>query len=536
VSAKAENAVKAVASLGIGRRKLYVVPVRSALYGLISLAIVLLVLLIVDRLVLGMLERGGWTAGELWARHNKLVEENHRRKTTTNECELRHWRGEPLPERGQGRRTILVMGDSFVWGPPYITLNHLWWRQLAIELERRGYRQVDVVAAGHPGWSTRRQLECARELIPEVKPDLVIWGYVTNDPDEKMVRQIFDTQDRPPYGQRIRRLSQRLLPNLAFKFESLRDDKLANQYAGPEYGYAYFDWELKLLEGENFARYRDTVSKVGTLLREANVPGFLITLPRWPCREHYEPRYGPALEAWQSAAIPIHNSLDEFIGRYGNQPLTGPQALRWGINPADSHPGPRATHFHAVMATDYMEKHWPDTLGQKDPSQPHELAINDWLPHDLDVRQTNTETRQTIVAPPHPGTDIVEGTTTVQTFELDYPLTEEFMPRLPLEEPTVLLALRFPVPIHEIRLEGPGLTGARFWVSMLDPVEKCDQDQWQEVGKFFGGQSDGWFAHFTPPDLMDQPVAGIRFRATVRGANRRLTLTLIRHPRALERR
>ena len=38
--------------------------------------------------------RAGWTAGELWARHNKLVEENHRRKTTTNECELRQWIGE----------------------------------------------------------------------------------------------------------------------------------------------------------------------------------------------------------------------------------------------------------------------------------------------------------------------------------------------------------------------------------------------------------------------------------------------------------
>jgi hypothetical protein len=108
---------------------------------------------------------------------------------------------------------------------------------------------------------------------------------------------------------------------------------------------------------------------------------------------------------------------------------------------------------------------------------------------------------------------------------------------LPLEEPTILVALRFPLPIHEIYLEGPGLRGARVWVSMLDPAEKCDQDQWHEVGKVFGGESErGWFAHFTPPELMNQPVAEIRFRANVRGADRRLTLTLIRHPRAAESR
>src|SRR5439155_11393404 len=123
---------RAVASLGSFRSRrhtFYVLPLRSIAYTAISLAIVLAILLAIDRLVLGSLERGGWTAGELWARHNKLIEENHRRKTTTNECELRHWTGQPLPVGGTGRRKILDLGDSFVWGPPYTTLYHLWWRQ-----------------------------------------------------------------------------------------------------------------------------------------------------------------------------------------------------------------------------------------------------------------------------------------------------------------------------------------------------------------------------------------------------------------------
>src|SRR6476659_4977556 len=177
------KAVASLMSVRLGRQTFYLFPFRSLIYAAISLVIVLIILLAIDRLVLGSLEAGGWTAGELWARHNKFIEENHRRKTATNECQLREWNGQPL-SANRGRRKILVMGDSFVWGPPYVTLNHLWWRQLAIELERRGYRDVDVLAVGHPGWSTHRQLDCAKQLIPEVKPDLVIWGYVTNDPDE----------------------------------------------------------------------------------------------------------------------------------------------------------------------------------------------------------------------------------------------------------------------------------------------------------------------------------------------------------------
>src|SRR5215831_18440355 len=118
----ARKAVYSLASFRVGRRVFYLVPLRGIAYAAASAAIVFLILLGVDRLVLRSLEAGGWTAGELWARHNKLVEQNHRRKTTTHEIELRDWNGQPL-SMVPGRRKILIIGDSFVWGPPYVTLN-----------------------------------------------------------------------------------------------------------------------------------------------------------------------------------------------------------------------------------------------------------------------------------------------------------------------------------------------------------------------------------------------------------------------------
>jgi hypothetical protein len=519
-----QPAVRALFSFRWGRRTIYVLPLRSLAYGLVSLAIVLGVLLALDRLVLASLERGGWTSGQLWQRHNQLVELNQRRSTTTNECELRHWQGEPLPKvsgtlrvpssadsrdlSGDGTRsvpaTIFVLGDSFVWGPPYQSLNHLWWRQLAIELERRGYREVNIVAAGHPGYSTRRQLQCAGELLPQVQPDLLIWGYVTNDPDEKLVRQIFNSQDDSPFPQRIRVRLKWLLPNLMFKFESLRADNLAAHYAGPEYGYLYHDWERKLLEGENFEQYGKTVSEAGRFLRESKTPAFLQTLPSWPCREHYELRYAPVLPLWKQAGVPVHNTLDEFTRRYGNAPASGPEAIRWGINPADSHPGPRATHFHAVMAADYLERHHAELLGRKDTKAPHELKVNDWLPFDLNVRPQGRE------------------------FLLDYPSTTEFMPTLPLAEPTAMVALRYPLPLAEIRLSGSGLQSARIWISTLDPVEHYDLCQWRELSAQAGPEC----TFRLPPDLAGQDVTAIRFAADVSGDDRELKLMLLQETAA----
>jgi hypothetical protein len=493
--------VLSLASLPAGRRTLYLLPLRSLAYAAFSLLIVFFLLLAIDRLILGNLELAGWTSGELWSRHNKLVEENHRRKTTTNECELRHWTGEPLPASDPTRRKILVLGDSFVWGPPYITLNHLWWRQLAIELQRRGYHNVDVVAAGQPGWSTRRQLECAKTLLPELKPDLILWGYVTNDPDEKLVRQIFDLQDKFPLGQRARSALKRLFPNLMFKFEAMRSDKLAVQYAGPDHGYAYPDWELKLLEGENFARYRQTIDEVASLLQQSKIPAFIQPLPHLPSREYFEPRYAPVRELWQSAGLTVNDTLDPFISRYGIAPTTGPDSLRWGINPADSHPGPKATHFHAIAAADFLEQSWPELLGPKDATQPHQLAINDWLPHNLNVRQTGSH-----------------------TFDLDYPATTDLMPRLPLDEPTAVVALRYPLLLTEIQLTGPTLKSARLWVSTLDPKDLHDDFTWHELQPV----PDSNHIFPLPPQLSTRSISQIRFTAEISPTNPKLTLFLSR--------
>ncbi len=63
-------------------------------------------------------------------------------------------------------------------------MNDIWWRQLAREVDRRGYKDVEIIAAGMQGINTRIELDVAKKVIPKFKPDLVIWGYIPNDADE----------------------------------------------------------------------------------------------------------------------------------------------------------------------------------------------------------------------------------------------------------------------------------------------------------------------------------------------------------------
>lgn len=499
------RALVAVSRWRIGRQTIYVLPLWGPVYFVLSLLVVGLALLVVDRVVLVWLERRGWTAGEQWARHNRLVEQEHRRKAASDGCTPHAWEGQPLPPGQTDRRRILVLGDSFVWGPPYATLNHLWWRQLEIELVRRGYRHVDVLAAGRPGWSTRDQLACARRLVPAVRPDLILWGYVTNDPDEKLVPQIFDVQDQPPYGQRMRRLLARLLPNLSFKFESLRAQKLEQQYAGPRYGYRYRDWEARLVVGENLERYRQTVAEVGAWLKSCGIPCVVQTLPSWPSAAYHAPRYAPVLPLWEEAGVAVHNILGPLVDRYGEAPLAGVQALQWGINPADSHPGPRMTHFFATMAADYLETHHRTLLGPQEPARPLELAINDWLPAELNLKCTRADEQSV-------------------TYTWLWPDDANRLVRLPLDRPGIQLALRWPVPLDRVELTGQGLKQAVVRACWLDAEEGYDENVWIELGYVTG--EGGVCA--VPPSRRGRPLTQLRIEADVRPAQAPLTLTLHR--------
>ena len=503
--------MRALANIRWQRQTWQICPWMSLRSSAISLIVVAFVAVVFDHWILASLERRGLVAADSWKRHNRVVVANHQRKDRHLPVPLpkgsistgvRAWVGHPVTRERAKPHRILVMGDSYVWDSPYLTLNHMWWRQLEIELRRRGYHDVEVIAAGRAGLSTHEELNLARKVVPDFLPDLIVWGFVTNDPDERLVKQINTSQLASPIPGRVQALLQHVTPRLLDLFHSRRNDKLAKSYLGPEYGYEYADWLTRIHDGETFRQYRQTVEDVSHFLHETNIPGIMVTLPEAPIAERFAFSYDKVLPLWRDTGIPVYDHLPALLRKFPDTEATGPKALLWGINPADGHPGPRSTAFLAQQTADCLERDYPQFLGPKS-SEPDAVRINDWLPFDLDLNPLQGKDRTGI-------------------FEITYPATDTLMPTMPLGLATALVALEQPVPLREIRLSGTGLKSAQVWLSTYDPVEHYDTEEWRSL-ESQQGRSLTWIV---PDDLSIREASVILLRAEVAPDDRRLQLEL----------
>jgi len=83
--------------------------------------------------------------------------------------------------KSPGTRRIAVLGDSFIWGDgiPYCKVwSHLLEQEILIE-----YDNIEVLSWGKNGWSTLDEFRFLKEEGVHFDIDLLIIGYVENDPD-----------------------------------------------------------------------------------------------------------------------------------------------------------------------------------------------------------------------------------------------------------------------------------------------------------------------------------------------------------------
>ena len=364
----------------------------------------------------------------------------------------------PAPTKASGKARILVIGDSFVWGDGYVNANDIWWRQLERELHRRGYWNVEVVAAGFNGLSTQDELVGLRSggLARLGSPDLVVLGYVTNDPDVR------DAKGRPlvkdiardvPQWRVLDRSIGRVAPTLA---NQLRQRLTAKWQASITDAYPYNEWELKLLEPPNIDAFRDVVAELGAFLRGTGKPSFVVTLPNFPSPDHFGPRHAPIGAIFRSAGLPFHDLLDAFVREYP----PGGEVLQWGINPANGHPGTVSTRFYARQTADILERDYLALLGPKSPlPASRRPRINDWMPPAAQVRQVRDS-----------------------EWELAYPSPSDEMLEMPFGKRHVVLAFEEPVPIEALRLAGDALVGAEIFLASIDPATGIERKEQTALG------------------------------------------------------
>lgn len=491
-------------------------------YFVCSLAIVAGLALLLDRWIIPAMENSGQLESYLWNDENHRINHfvylrNQARKDNPV------WRSPLLPvaEAHPGKKRILVMGDSFVWGDGYSNINTLWWRQLGQELKARGYNDVEVISAGLCGASTHDQLDWVKALIPKYTPDLVVFGYVTNDPDEassngksivKMLpKELVDDS-------KLIATLQPLLPNLAGQLRQIR--KMANQahMQTKSAAFEYSDWELQLLQGDNFKAYSHTVEELGSYLKDAKTPGFVIGLPAGfqnktkensagshdffeRVKNYNEERYAPVKPIFAKAGLRFVDTASQFVEAAKKDPqLKGSTSpLRLGINPGNGHPGPFSTHFYATSAADVIEQSYPSALGAK--SEPKQsvtapVIVNDCVPPYMNVSHASADTVKFTYPP-----DVTEHTLF-----------------LPLRRKHVQLSFAQPTSVKSIELTGKCLASAQIYLVYVDPKKGYEIEELTSLPKQTGKD-----LKFAIPQS-DKLLCSVRLRAGFNGGDQNLEM------------
>lgn len=482
--------------------KIVILPWLSIKYLAISIIILFASVIIFNKALLPVAVAQGNLVSTDWQEENNRINKNmYKKNLATIEFPVWHSKGIPLPAETSENKRILLMGDSFVWGDGYANVNDIWWRQLERELHQRGYTHTEVIAAGMCGWSTHQQLDAAAQLVNKYNPDLIIWGYVTNDPDEYVVKLITPEQNQEAENAG----NEVLIGQMKQQLETLRKNKEIEEAESDLEAYSYNEWENKLLKGKNLELYTKTVQNLAEYQKSINIPGFMMTLPNHPGKLSFDNKYAPIIPLYENAKYPFYNIITEFEKKYpDHKPPAGANILAWGINPANGHPGVYSTRFYAEKAADYIENFYPQCLGEKSVNTDHTkvVKINDWMPYSLDLYQ--------------------QAETSVYTFE--YPDSEEYMMHMPINSPYIQLNLEIPVQIKSIKLEGTGLTQASLYITTENPVYNVDSGIMTELGKGKAGRKLSW-------DLdkyeITEKVSTIRLSAIVSPTDRKLTLSII---------
>ncbi len=485
--------------LRIGQTTIPILPLQSLKYLSIAIGLTAGGAWALSNVLLPAAASMGALATADWVSDNATINENNYKKNLAN-YDNWIWRSKGIPEPGPkqpGMKRILVIGDSYVWGDGSANANDIWWRQLDRELKRRGFNDVEVIGAGLCGRSTHQELDAARILVPQLDPDLVIWGYVSNDPDEQIVKLITD-----PLEQEEEK-NDNPLNELAGQLNKLRTQKEQEESSDPNIAFTYNEWLGKIVEGENFEQYKQTVSDLSTFIDEIEVPSFFLTLPNCPMSSIAD-RFAYVSPVFEQNGVEWVDTLPAFLETYPeNTGLPFSNMLGWGINPANGHPGSVTTQFYATQAADYIESNYPDTLGANfGQPAPTPLHVNDWMPHDLNPEAVG------------------EG-----VFEFAYPESEEFMLTMPVRRPFVQLNLESPIALSHIRIESESLQSAQIDVTYADPARHFDLGEVHEYAAQAGLKLK-WDVPAEQPALL---VNTIRITAHFKddAADHRLRISLI---------
>ena len=402
-----------------------------------------------------------------WEQEDEFLTEDRRIKMSyirNDEYPLITLRRKELVEEEQ-KKKILIIGDSYITGNGFSNINYAWWRQLELELYDRGYYNVEICAAGIGGHSTYDEMNWLvnTSLVKDVEPDIIIIGYVRNDPelDDEKGNPIVKHTDKIDYFSNniILKTIKQLFPNITYKINNMINDKVESKGEyNDETGYPYNIY-YDVLTNEKWSKEYNNlaVKPLGKYLNSLEIPSFVVTTPD-TVNSKFKQWYN-VLDLFEKSNIKTYNMYSEFSKRIENSK----DIYNKKANPVNGHPGTLSTKFYAEYVADLLESNYPEVLGKKyEEKKEYPLYINDWTPYKIDL-------------------EAVEEQTDYVKYKIKYPNKENVL-TMPINEDYIRLSLQYPVSIKEIEINGTTLEKTKLYVTTVNEELGYDDQTMKRIG------------------------------------------------------
>jgi len=231
-----------------------------------------------------------------------------------------------------GTIRIAVLGDSFIWGDG-VNYDTVWSHKLEkkfLEL----YENIEVLSWGKNAWSTKDELNFLKNEGIKYDIDLLIVGFVTNDPDLHNISQ----------KQLLLNPAKKYFPN-SISFITSYINRLTAMYFH-EYGYA--NWEKRLYSDDNLTKYRQTLEELFALCQTKSIKLLFVLTPN-NYAEHFKEKYSKITPFFKEIGIQYLNLYPIIYRKFYTY---NPREL-WA-NPANGHPNELVTSVYANETFEYL--------------------------------------------------------------------------------------------------------------------------------------------------------------------------------------
>lgn len=324
--------------------------------------------------------------------------------------------------------------------------NSLFWKRLQFILEKNGYNDVEIVAAGTCGLGSIDEVELIlkdKEYIDKIDLDLIIIGYLYNDNeindfdyDPHTYLFEFSLYEKENMNSFFNKFIKKSYPNLYNKkvsyinnkylYSDFYDKDFVDKYGcSVNYWYTYvLSNEYKKLYENNFVKYISEYDKK-IMIYNLNFVG--------ETKEQIE--FGNySIDMFRKYNINFYENKIEFSKLFD---IYEPNDLMVSVD--DYHPSEVLNDFYANNIFNILKKDYKEVIGKKTNVKDFELLIDDYLPYEVSLKKTGNN-----------------------QYEFYYP--ERFLKSFTGEE-YIKLNLKYPFYINNIEFIGDNIDKTKIWIN-----------------------------------------------------------------------